>query len=134
MTVTPPEESSYSVRETEDRGRAVFASRTIPAGTTVLVTSRPFVSVIKRKFEKEVCAWCYTYQHGRSCSIKLEGGNTGLWFCTTACLEEWATADCDGKLAESLASLRTTKAIKVCNRFELMLTFLASFKESRVSA
>jgi len=117
MTLIPDETPSskplYSIRKTEDRGRAVYASQRIPAGTTVHVASEPFVSVIKEKFKKEVCAWCFKYQHGKNCPVKHSDTRTGVWFCCVDCLHEWEKADYDGKLAEVLVSLRSNGARKV---------------------
>ena len=120
MTLIPDEPASskrlYAVYQTEDRGRAVYASRRIPAGTTVHVASEPFVSVIKEKFKKEVCAWCFKYQHGKNCSVKQSDTRTGVWFCSVGCLHEWTNWDYDGKLAKVLASLRSNGARKVIRR------------------
>src|SRR5271169_4608318 len=120
MTLIPDEPASskplYSIRETEDRGRAVHAARRIPAGTTIHVASEPFVSVIKEKFKKEVCAWCFKYQHGKNCPVKHFDTRTGVWFCSVGCLLGWTAADYDGKLGEVLASLRSNGARKVIRR------------------
>ena len=127
-SVPEEQEPVYSIRQTEDRGRAVFASQHIPEGTTVLVVKTPIVSVIKKEFEKEVCAWCYRYQHGKTCKVKYPGANTGLRFCTEICLDHWKTADYDGKLAESLASLCTDKAKNVGIVFKRNLISIAHLK------
>jgi len=103
----------YSINKTDDRGRAVYASRRILAGTTVHVACDPFVIVIKEKFKKEVCAWCFKYQHGKNCPVKHRDTRTGVWFCSVDCLKKWSQEDFNGKLAESLAALRTNAARKV---------------------
>ena len=115
---SPAKGPLYSIRETEDRGKAVFVSQRIPSGTTVLVASEPFVSVIKEEFKKEVCAWCFKYQHGKSCSVRHPEICTGVWFCSADCLNHWTQWDSDGKLTEALATLRTRKARKVCPSHE----------------
>jgi hypothetical protein len=106
----------YSIRQTEDRGRAVYSTQRIPPGTAVHIASEPYVSVIKEQFKKEACAWCFRYQYGRTCPIKHAEANTGVYFCSQDCLRQWAEADYDGKLAETLASLRTAKARKVVSQ------------------
>jgi hypothetical protein len=117
MTVTleevPLTGPFYSISKTEDRGRAVYACRRIPSGTTVHIACTPFVSVIKERFKKEVCAWCFTYQHGKNCAVKHPDTRTGVWFCSVECLKLWTQKDFDGKLTEALASLRTNTARKV---------------------
>jgi hypothetical protein len=105
--------SLYSIKKTEDRGRAVYASNHIPAGTTVHVASQPFVSVIKEKFKREVCAWCFKYQNGKNWQVKHSDPQAGLWFCSVECLHRWVEVDYDGKLAAAWASLRSNKARKV---------------------
>jgi len=105
--------SLYSIEQTQDRGRAVYASRDIPAGTTVHIASQPFVSVIKEKFKKEVCAWCFKYHHGKNCSVKHSNPLAGVAFCSVECSDAWNGLDYDGKLVEAWASLRTNKARKV---------------------
>ena len=120
MTLLPDESPSstplYSIRKTEGRGRAVYASQRIPPGTTIHVASEPFVSVIKEKFKKEVCAWCFKYQHGKNCPVKHSDTRAGVWFCSVECLLEWTKADFDGMLAHVLASLRSNGARKVIRR------------------
>lgn len=117
MTITEDEDplnsSIYMIRKTEDRGRAVFACRRIPKGVTIHRASKPYVCIIKEIFRKEVCAWCFKYQHGKNCAIKHPNTSTGLWFCSEDCLYQWTLEDPDGKLTEILACLRTNKARKV---------------------
>jgi hypothetical protein len=113
---TPSSQPVYSIRQTKDRGRAVYASQRISAGTTVHIASEPFVCVIKEKFKKEVCAWCFKYQHGKNCHVKHSETRTGVWFCSVDCLRQWTEADYDGRLAEVLACLRTNGARKAIFR------------------
>jgi len=126
--------SIYTIRNTEDRGRAVYASRWIPAGTTVHVALTPFVYIIKEKFKKEVCAWCFKYEHGKNCPVKQSEPHTGLCFCSAGCLQHWTKTDHDGKLAEALSSLRTNKARKVYLNYHLSLTSPAGFQNRRLPA
>src|SRR5579871_5987486 len=118
--------SISAVRHTEDRGRAVFATRRIPAGTTVHVVSQPYVCVIKENFKREACAWCFKYQHSKICPVKHPRPCTGVYFCSMDCMECWTKADHDGQLAEALAALRTNKTRKVHLTPYTSLTFAAS--------
>lgn len=119
----PSTGSFYSIKKTEDRGRAVYACRFIPSGSTILIASEPFVSVIKEKFKREVCAWCFKYQHGKYCPVRHPETRTGVNFCSIGCLQDWTQRDLGGKLAEVLASLRTNGARKViapkCIEFDM---------------
>jgi uncharacterized protein len=105
--------SLYSIQKTKDRGRAAYASKLILAGTTVHVASQPFVSVIKEKFKKEVCAWCFKYEYGKNCTVKHSDSQSGLWFCSKECLRHWIDLDYDGKWAGAWAALRSNTARKV---------------------
>jgi hypothetical protein len=125
--------SLYSVQQTQDRGRAVYASRDIPAGTTVHIASQPFVSVIKEKFKKEVCAWCFKYQYGKNCSVKHANPLAGISFCSVECSDAWNGFDYDGKLVEAWASLRTNKARKVGSWLS-DANILANFRARRLSS
>ena len=102
----------YSIKQTETRGRAVFASKRIPSGTTVYIASHPYITVIKEDFKKETCAWCFKYQYGNKCWVKHPDTSVGVWFCSVECLQKWRKDDYDGKLTEALSCLRTTKARK----------------------
>lgn len=116
MTVTeqhPQEGCSYEVRKTETRGRAVYATQNIPSGTVVHFVTKPYVCVIRENFKKEVCAWCFKYKHGKSCSVKHPDTRVGVNFCSVECLQNWLNEDEDGELAEAWAALRSNKARKV---------------------
>jgi hypothetical protein len=124
--------SLYSIQQTKDRGRAVYAARDIPETTTVHVAQQPFVSVIKEKFKKEVCAWCFKYEYGKNCAVKHRNPLSGVSFCSEECLDEWNGFDYDGKVVEAWASLRTSKARKV--GFILSdADILANFRTGRLS-
>ncbi|EGO01217.1 hypothetical protein SERLA73DRAFT_134509, partial [Serpula lacrymans var. lacrymans S7.3] len=47
--------------QTPTSGRALIATRTIPADTPILIAPAPFAHVIYRTFRKEVCAACFKY-------------------------------------------------------------------------
>jgi SET and MYND domain-containing protein len=123
----------YEIRQTEDRGRAVFAIQDIPVGTTVHLATHPFVCIIKDKFRKEVCAWCFTYRHGTRCPVKHSNTHAGLCFCSNCCLDKWVKKDFDSALTGAMASLRTTatKAVLTPTPYRKMLTeqYIASTDE-----
>lgn len=116
MTVTEEEnpqiETLYYIQTTKDRGRAVYATQLIPAATAIHVASRPFVSVIKEEFKKEVCAWCFKYRHGKRNSVQHPDTRTGVSFCSKQCLQHWTEDDFDGRLEEVLVSMNTKNAQK----------------------
>src|SRR5271155_3759041 len=94
-------ECLYSIKQTETRGRAVFASEWIAEDTTIHIASQPYAAVIKEEFKKETCAWCFKYQHGKTCPVKHPDTQAGLWFCSVECLQSWTKEDYDGKFAEA---------------------------------
>jgi hypothetical protein len=130
---TPSLECFYEIRQTEDRGRAVFARQDIPVDTTVHLATQPFVCVINDKFRKEVCAWCFTYRHGTKCPVKHSNTNTGLSFCSNCCLDKWVKKDFDCALTEAVACLRTraTRAVLIPAPYRNVLTeqYIASIDD-----
>jgi hypothetical protein len=120
----PSSECLYEIRQTKDRGRAVFATRDIPAGTTVHLATLPFVCVIKHKFRKEVCAWCFIYRHGTKCPVKHSNTDAGLSFCPNCCLDKWVKKDFDSALTEALGSIRSraARAVMFPTRNKKLLT------------
>jgi len=118
----PQEGTLYSIQKTETRGRAVFASTDIPSGTTVHIVTRPYVCSVREQFKKEVCAWCFKYQHGKNCPVKHFESRVGVNFCSSECLQAWLRDDVDGKLANAWGSLRSNKARKVPPSYMLVLT------------
>lgn len=80
-------------------GRACFANRDIPKGVDILVTNEvPFGFSILHEFRKEVCSFCFVYEFGKYCKVKIpqvekyEGKKwlgCGLWFCSEQCMKLW---------------------------------------------
>lgn len=100
------------IRETAYGGRGYFAVCDIPENTQVLICPRPFISTIFRPFRKEVCAYCFKYDDGRSWRIKLAKTKPngpafgGLYFCSQVCLENWSKCyDGDGLMSEALEQI-----------------------------
>jgi hypothetical protein len=85
-----PATPDFSVHDSPDAGRGVFARRSIPAGTLVLATSPPLsptAYVILRPYRREVCAWCFAYDRGRE--WKVRPPKSGLAFCAEQCRDQW---------------------------------------------
>lgn len=100
------------IRETAYGGRGYFAICDIPENTQVLICPRPFISAIFRPFRKEVCAYCFNYDKGKSWKIKLAKTKPngpafgGLYFCSQDCLMIWTKqCDEDGLLSEALEKI-----------------------------
>jgi len=68
----PTIESSFiSVRTTLSSGFGVFADEDLASRTMLLESSSPAAYVISRQFRKEVCAWCFRYERGRTWKVRF---------------------------------------------------------------
>lgn len=85
----PPLVSSpyVEIRETSYGGRGVFATRALPAGTALHVSSTPSASIVYRDFRLEACADCFAYDSGRT--WKLSAGGGAARFCSEVCRAAW---------------------------------------------
>jgi SET domain len=121
MTITdqenPQDEALYTIQTTKDRGRAVYATQLIPAATAIHVASKPFASVIKEDWKKEVCAWCFKYRHCKRNSVQHPDMRTGVSFCSKRCLQHWTEDDFDGRMEEVLVSMNTKDAQKALSLY-----------------
>ena len=72
------------VRQTQYGGRAYFATKDIPVGTTVLLEASPAVVTVYDEFKKEVCVTCFAYRNGSN--LKVLVGLTSR-ACSEACKE-----------------------------------------------
>lgn len=115
--------SNLRIATTEFGGRGYFSSRPIPKDTEILRCNGPFTGVIFKPFKKEVCAYCYCYDNGRTQKIKLDSPTVamkksqpaygGVHFCTTECRDIWLkTIDFDGLIAEALNAIETSYSAK----------------------
>lgn len=69
---TPTIESSLiSIRRTPNAGFGAFADKDLEPHTELLRSSSPVAYVIYRQFRKEVCAWCFRYEQGRTWKVRL---------------------------------------------------------------
>ncbi len=82
------ESTLNSVRQTPNAGFGVFADKDITPRTELLTSSSPAAYVVYRQFRKEVCAWCFRYEWGRTWKVrfsesdlrKSRGRNVGISF------------------------------------------------------
>lgn len=77
----------FSVRETAESGRGVYATQSIPKGTLLFETADVAASVIYREYRKEVCAQCFNYDRGRV--WKIRDAKAGTAFCSESCRVIW---------------------------------------------
>lgn len=115
--------SNLRIATTEFGGRGYFSSRPIPKDIEILRCRGPFTGVIFKPFKKEVCAYCFCYDNGRTQKIKLDSPTVamkksqpaygGVHFCTTECRDIWLkTIDFDGLIAEVLNAIETSYPAK----------------------
>lgn len=116
MTLTPGNESQYylSIQKTPYGGRGYFANCDIPKNTVVLCSKQPFCAVIFKSFKKEVCAYCFSYDNGKTRKFRLErpglhksktalAAYAGVYFCTDSCRSLWSQElDFDASLSSLL--------------------------------
>lgn len=92
--IDPPENllgSACAIRKTESAGRSVFATRDIPADTTLLTVPKPFVTTVFDDYRKELCGSCFCYD-GSRLKVKLptqDGKRKLRWFCSDKCKDLW---------------------------------------------
>jgi hypothetical protein len=84
--MSPPVSHLFAVHAIPNAGRGVLAREKIPAGT-VLLSSEPAAVVIFRQYRKEVCAYDFEYDLGRT--LKVRDNATGKVFCSPLCQEKW---------------------------------------------
>lgn len=82
-----PKSDLFAVRQTPHAGRAVFATRFIPADTLLYRADDLTLSVLLREYRREVCAQCFGYEYGRDLSIR--DASVGFAFCNAECQAKW---------------------------------------------
>jgi len=105
ISTLDPTSHLFAIRDTEKRGRGIFASQKITQGTMLLATGPPFASVIFEDYGKEVCAWCFGYDRGRSWGLRRLYGGMGVVFCDIQCQETWVS-EISGVRAEAWEGLQ----------------------------
>ncbi|KAF1981912.1 hypothetical protein K402DRAFT_398059 [Aulographum hederae CBS 113979] len=84
-----PPTSPITIHPTPTSGRAVFTTRPLSPGTTLLHTPALPIDVILREYRREVCGWCFHYDEGRTLPIKRLLKEVGFVFCGEECAREW---------------------------------------------
>ncbi|KAK9457849.1 hypothetical protein V1511DRAFT_491030 [Dipodascopsis uninucleata] len=111
---------SFRIAPTPYGGRGCYATEQIPARKLIHVAVTPFTSVIIRDFKKEVCAYCFKYDLGRTWKFKSEGG---LWFCTEECQSKWhSEEDPSGEIIEVFQDIDKTVATARKKAFKISAT------------
>jgi hypothetical protein len=105
----PAEGTPFVVQPCSTKGRAVFATRSLPANTPLLETGPPSAYTVNKEYRREVCARCFAYDRGVRWKIRLEqpavkdvqysascskasaglGWDLGLVFCSETCRDAW---------------------------------------------
>lgn len=86
-STTFPTANFYTLQETPFCGRGVFATKSIPVGTPLLRSDLLPAYVVYREYKREVCAYCFAYDHSRA--FKLRISDTGHSFCSKDCIRAW---------------------------------------------
>ncbi|WPG97787.1 Hypothetical protein R9X50_00056800 [Acrodontium crateriforme] len=85
--MSPPESEWFKVQTIPNAGRGVLASKRIPAGTLILNSQPAAAHVIFRQYRKEVCAFCFAYDRGRTLAVREN--EVGKVFCSVECQAQW---------------------------------------------
>jgi len=99
MSLAPgaPSPPLYTIRQTPNAGRGLFAAQDIPSGTPLIVTGPPVLSVILREYRREVCAQCFGYDRGRE--WKMRDAKVNFSYCSDACKRQWREETGEGGIA-----------------------------------
>jgi hypothetical protein len=65
----------------------VFALQDIAAGHLIWRSDDLAMHVVRREYRREVCAQCFSYDHGRD--LKVRDNSVGFAFCTAECQDKW---------------------------------------------
>jgi hypothetical protein len=116
----------FCLKTTSYGGRGLFAIEPIPKDT-LLISCDPHVSVIYRKFRKEVCGYCFAYafdSHRNSWNVKLDSQTSnGVWFCTEECRDAWVVE----QDVEGLQGLMNAAIDKLAKRMKKSVADLLLF-------
>ncbi|KAI6878308.1 hypothetical protein KC360_g8637 [Hortaea werneckii] len=85
--MSPPVSEYLHVQDIPGAGRGVIASSRIPVGTVIFDSEPPAAHVIFRQYRKEVCAYCFRYDRGRT--LPVRDASVGKVFCDVDCQEKW---------------------------------------------
>lgn len=98
----------FTVQPHPTKGRAVSATRRLPANTVLLKTGPPAAYTLDKQYRREVCARCFAYDRGVAWKLRLEqqpprqgrlasgkakASSSGLGppvvFCSETCRDVW---------------------------------------------
>lgn len=99
----------FIIQPCSTKGRAVFATRHLPANTPLLETGPPSAYTVNKAYRREVCARCFAYDRGVRWKVRLEqpvvqelespgscskappgsGWDLGIVFCSETCRDVW---------------------------------------------
>jgi hypothetical protein len=82
-----PTSPLFEIRQTPHSGRAVFATKDIPADTLIWRCDDVAVYVIIRDYRREVCGECFGYEQGRD--LRIREASVGFAFCSVGCWTTW---------------------------------------------
>jgi hypothetical protein len=77
----------FEIRQTPTAGRAVFATRDIPADTLIWRSDDLILNVLLREYRREVCGQCFEYDRGRD--LEIRDKDVGFAFCSVECRDKW---------------------------------------------
>lgn len=92
----------FDVKKTVYGGRGCFANRHISKGTKILETGPPIGGSVVRPFRKEVCAWCFDYQDGKTLKHRIDGK---IYFCSSECIDSFSLCDPSHILRDALIAV-----------------------------
>lgn len=90
-TAYEPISPHFAVKDIENAGKGVIASKDILSGTQLLSTDFLALSVLSTEYRREVCAQCFAYNQGRNLKIRLVEINHS--FCSPGCSGIWAASN-----------------------------------------
>jgi hypothetical protein len=100
-----PSSALFHVESSLSTGRRIHASQDLPAQTPLLTTADLAGFIIFHEYRKEVCSYCFAYEHGRSLGVR--DNEVGLAWCSENCRSEWV--DIYG--AEALEAFKKVEAL-----------------------
>ncbi|QIX00333.1 hypothetical protein AMS68_005850 [Peltaster fructicola] len=83
----PPTSDLFELQDIANAGRGLIAIADISKSTKLLTCADPAVHVVFREYRKEVCAYCFHYDRGRS--LPIRNNDIAKVFCSEACHLSW---------------------------------------------
>ncbi|AET38113.1 Set6p Ecym_2380 [Eremothecium cymbalariae DBVPG len=118
----------FDVKSTRHSGRTCFANQDLKKGMTVLQLQRAIGSTICYGFRKEVCHYCFHYDHGKTMKIRVNSEQAeklgmkvhrtftgaGMWFCNELCRDEFLSTKHISDLLEVFEAI--SSSLQRCKR------------------